>query len=400
MRGRIRKNFRRPADPDKEDASFKRVKKKRGGLRLIVRLSIAAAIAVAVFALFANWKELSPDSFVAWVEDVLGGTTGGSFPVALTGDNVSDMQEVGGNMVLLTDTATVYYNKNGGESVRRTCSYAKPLLRVAGRYAVVLETGGKRYRLETRSDIEIEKAIDGKIVTGAVSKKGDVAVVTETTQSHLSSVIVFARDGKQRYQWSTSEWMAMDVSFSSDGNSMSVVGCRAKNGEIQSTLLVFNLRDQDAHPKQYTADGTMYARVHYMNNGSVVAIGNTHLRFVNPTGELDKTVKQPDKEIVGFAFSDDGIACAMRAYGSQANGTLCLYSANGDEQYKQAYEGEFRDVCVAEDHFLLLTDRYVYEVSTAALVHKKAVEVDSLMVGAIDGKPLYLGLTAMKEILW
>jgi len=400
MRGRIRKNFRRPADPDQENQPVKRSKKRRGGLRLIVRLSIVAAILLAVFALLANWKELSPDSFVAWVEDVLGGTTGGSWPVSLTGDNVSDMEEVGGNLVLMTDTASVYYNKSGGESLRRTCSYAKPLLRTAGRYAVVLETGGKRYRLETRSDIELEKTIDGKIVTGTVSKKGDVAVVTETTQSHLSSVIVFSKEGTQRYQWSTSEWLAMDVSFSADGNSLSVVGCRARNGEMQSTLLVFDIRHQDAQPRQYTADGTLYARVKYMDNGSVVAVGNTHVRFVNPTGELDKIVENTGMEIVGYTFGDNSAACAMRPYGSQENGTLYIYSSNGDEQFKQAYEGEFRDVCVSEGNYLMLTNRFAYEMSANALVHKKAVEVDSLMIGAIDGKPLYLGLTALKELTW
>ena len=273
-------------------------------------------------------------------------------------------------------------------------------MKTAGRYAVILESGGTRYRLETRSDIELEHTVSGKIVTGAVSKKGDVAVVTEATQSHLSGVTVFSRKGEQRYQWLTAEWMAMDVSFSADGNSMSVVACRARDGAMQSTIIVFNLREEEAQPKQYLADGVLYTRVQYMDNGAVVAVGDTQLRFVNPTGELDKTVSQTDKQIVGFAFGRDSVLCAVRAYGSQENGTATIYSSAGDVKTEQDFEGEFRDTGVMHEDYLLITNRFAYCVGFDGIKQKTAVAADSLMVGAIGDKALYLGLTALGELTW
>lgn len=400
MRHRIQKNFLRPAEQEQDTFKQKRSRKRRGGLRMLVRVMIVLVALAALIALAVNWKDLAPDSFVAWVEDVVGGTTGGSYPVSLDGDNVADMQEVGGNLVMLTDTATVYYNEHGGESLRRTCSYAKPLLRVNDKYVLLLETGGYRFRLETRSDVELEHTVGGKIVTGAVSSKGDVATVLESTQSHLSEILVFSAKGKERYQWLSSDWLVLDCAFSSDGNSLAVTACKTVNGSMQSTLLVFNLRRADAVPTQYLADGTLYTRVSYTDSGTVIAIGDTHCRFVNPTGSLDAEFDMSDRRIAGVAFGDNLVAVASNAYGTQNAATVQIFSSSGDLRASHTVDGEFRDLCVSGSHVLALTDRCLYEFNDANVLHQQDVAADSLMTGTVVGHTVVLGLAELTDITW
>ncbi len=399
MRHRIRKNFLRPAAEESE-FERRRSKKRRGGLRLLVRVMIVCVALFALFVVSLNWKDIAPDNFVAWVEDVINGTTGGSYPVSLTGDNVADMRQAGGNLVMLTDTATVYYNESGGESVRRTCSYAQPLMKVNDKYVLLLETGGHRFRLETRSDSELEHTLEGKITTGNVSKKGDVAVVTEATQSHLSEVIVFSAKGETRYQWLSSDWLVIDCAFSSDGNSLAVTACATKEGSLQSTLLVFDLRSAETQPKQYHAESVLYTSVTYTESGTVIAIGDKHCRFVNPTGTLDATVSYDENEIIGHAFGENDIAVALRGYGTQDSCTVRVFSSSGDQKATHAVAGDFRDIGLYGDGFLVLTDRNLYDLKDADILHTKAVEADSLMTGAVGKTPLVLGLTELNKIEW
>lgn len=402
MRERIRKDFTKH-NPEDESRSGSRRKKKaqpRVRSRTVIRLLIVAAVLLALYGLVANWRAFTPDSFVTWMEDVLDGTTGGEWPVAITGDTVFDLQQAGGNLVALTDTDTVYFNKSGGESLRRACAYAKPMMRVNGRYVLVLETGGNRYRLETRSGVECEPMVANKINTGAVSEKGHVAVVTDSSQSHVSEVTVFDRDGDKRYQWLSSEWLVMDVSFSKDSNALAVVGCRAQNGAMQSAILIFDLRDGEAQPKQYTGEQVLYSRVQYMDSGTVAALGDTHTRFVNPTGALDTTVTYTDVELIGFSLDDAHVAIVTRPYGSQEGGTAAIYSSSGDKRFETAIEGAYRDVSVGGRGFAVLTDRYVYDLSTEALKDRGAAASDSLMVGAIDRKVLVLGMSQLQPAEW
>lgn len=405
MRERIRKDFteHNPEDEAQSGASSrKKHKKKKSPVRsrVVIRVLIVVAVIGLLAAVIVNWRAFAPDSFVSWMEDVLDGTTGGDWPVAITGDAVFDLQQAGGNLVVLTDTDTVYFNSSGGESLRRACAYAKPMMRVSGRYVLVLETGGERYRLETRSGIECEQEVGNTLRTGAVSPKGDVAVVTDSSQSHVSEVVVYDRDGDRRYQWLSSEWLVMDASFAGDGNSLAVVGCRAQNGAMQSAILVFDLRDGEAQPRQYIGDRVLYSRVQYMDSGTVAAVGDTQARFVNPTGALDTTVSYTEVELIGFCLTESEAALVTRPFGSQDGGTVTAYSSSGDKRCEQALEGAFRDVSAGGDGFLVLTDRYVYNLGKEGLRANTAVSADSLMVGSIDKRALVLGMSLLNEVIW
>ncbi len=398
MSRRTYKDFSKPAEEGTTEK--RRRKKKNSGWKLLVRFMILCVALLCLYAAVLNWKSIAPDSFVAWVDDLVDGTTGGSWPVSMTGDTVFGMEEAGANLVMVTDTAVKYYNSTGGESVKRTCAYASPMLRVTDKYVLLLETGGNRYRLETRSQIEKEQTVTGKIYTGAVSAKGDVAIVTDSSHSHVSEVTVYARSGDQRYQWLSAEWLVMDVSFSRDGNTLAVVGCRAQNGAMQSAILVFDLRGKEEQPVQYIADGVLYSRVQYMRSGTVAAIGDAQMRFVNPTGTLDTAVSYADVELIGFAFGSNELALVTRPYGSQDGGTATIYSASGDVRATQEFEGEFRDVAVRNNGFLVLSDEYLYDIDNQGLHDRAPVSADCLMAGAVEGKALVLGLTQLAGAQW
>lgn len=400
MGRKTRTDFLTPADEAKETHSETKTKRKRANMKLLLRLLIVAAVLLCLYAVAINWRYIAPDSFVSWVYDVIDGKTGGSWPVTLSGDNISDMQEAGNNMVLLTDSATVYYNASGGESVRHTCAYADPLMRVSEGYVLLLEAGGTRYRLETRAGTESEMQLQNTIYTGAVSPKGDVAVVTDSLQSYVSEVTVYSRRGTQRYQWFSSEWLVMDVAFSRDGNDLAVIGCRAVDGAMESAILVFDLRGREEQPVQYIAQQTTYTRVHFTRSGTVVAVGDTQARFVNPTGSLDVTVSLENEELIGFAFADADTMLVTRSYGSQETGTARIFSASGDCRATHTFEGAFRDAAIMRSDFLLLTDRYVYDMTHSTIKHQGISQTDSLMVGSTSGKPLVLGLTTLDVVEW
>ncbi len=400
MGRKTRTDFLTPANEAKDTRVKKTTKKKRVNMKIMLRFLIIVAVLLCLYAVATNWRYIAPDSFVSWVYDVIDGKTGGSWPVEMSGDNVSDMQEAGNNMVLLTDSATVYYNASGGESVRHTCAYADPLMRVNEGYVLLLEAGGTRYRLETRAGTESEMQLQNIIYTGAVSAKGDVAVVTDSLQSYVSEVTVYSRRGTQRYQWFSSEWLVMDVAFSRDGNELAVIGCRAADGAMESAILVFDLRGREEQPVQYIAQQTTYTRVHFTKSGTVVAVGDTQARFVNPTGSLDTVVSLENEELIGFAFADTDTMIVTRSYGSQETGTARIFSASGDCRTEHIFEGAFRDAAVMRGNFLLLTDRHVYDMTHSAVRNRAASQTDSLMVGSASGKPLVLGLTTLDVVQW
>ena len=401
MSKRTIKDFRKPAqteDAGSQPAARRRPRRKNG-LRLLIRLLIVALMVFALCLMVINWKSIAPESVVSWMDDLFGGTVSGSWPVSVKGDGVAAMNEAGSNLVMLTDTASVYYNGNGGESIRRTHAYGKPMLRTNGKYVLLAETGGSRFRLETRSSVFFEQTVSNVIYTAAVSKNGDVAVVTDSSQSHISEVTVFSQKGTQRYQWLSAEWLVIDAAFSADGNSLAVVGCRSNGGAMESTIMVFALRSSEEQPVQYTANDILYSRVAFFDNGTIAAVGDSAVRIVNPTGSLDQTVSYNNTELIGFAFNN-GVALVTRPYGSQESGTLTMLSTTGDVQLAQEFEGVFRDVSPYGGGYLLLTEHMLYDVGSGGFGRFAETAADSLMTASIGNKALVLGLTTLSEVTW
>ena len=77
MSRRTYKDFTKPA-PKEERAERRREKKKNSSLKLLGRFLLVCVALLCAYALVMNWKIIAPDSFVAWVDDVIDGTTGGS----------------------------------------------------------------------------------------------------------------------------------------------------------------------------------------------------------------------------------------------------------------------------------------------------------------------------------
>ena len=114
-------------------------RKKRTALRVAVRLLIVVAVLGTGFLLWRNWDTLAPEAVLDWVDEQLGGKKGDGYPVAITGSGVLQMEQVDGRLAVLTDTALLLYNDNGGELVRRSHGYTDPLLKTSGAYLLVME---------------------------------------------------------------------------------------------------------------------------------------------------------------------------------------------------------------------------------------------------------------------
>ncbi len=398
MSRRMIKDFSQPA-PEEEIPEIRPRKMRRHWPRVLAVLVIVSAVIMALCLLIANWDRIASVSFLSWIDNLMSASAQGSWPVSVDGEDVRAISPIGNNAVVLTDTASIYYNESGGETLRRTHAFSKPILDTAGRYVLIAEQGGNRYRLETRFDIISELTSVNTIYNVAVSEKGDIALITDSSQSHVSEVTVFSKKGEQHYQWLSSEWLVMDVCFSSDGNRLAAVSCRSTNGAMESAIMIFDLHGDQEQPVTYIDREMLYAKVNVFNNGMVTAIGDRSVRVVNPSGSLDQTISYNGEELIGFALNN-GVAVVTRSRGSQDGGRLIMLSTSGDIRLDQTFEGEFRDISSFNSGYLVLTEREIAEWNEKGVKRSAAVESDALMTQAVGNTALVLGLTQLSAVAW
>lgn len=243
-------------------------KRRRSGRSLVwmtfSRLVLVGVLLTGGYLLWQNWEKIAPDSLVIWVEEKLSGGEGGEgYPVNVAGGGVRHMSELEGNLALLSDTSFTILNSRGGEAVRRPHTFSAPLLKTAGKYAVLAETGGARLSLETRAKTLWTVTLDHPIISAAVCRNGAAAVITSGGQSYNSEIVVFDKKGKEIYRRSRKR-QAVDVAVSPGGDRVAIVSVAAENGAIKSYLEIFTFAADKEAAFTHEASGVLLAAVDYL----------------------------------------------------------------------------------------------------------------------------------------
>lgn len=369
---------------------------------VLFRLTLVMAVVLLGVLLWRNWDNLAPAALIEWFDrTVTGGDGGDGYPVDISGDSVVSMQAFGNNAALLTDTSLLVYNSSGAETVNRGHTFADPLLCTEGEYMLVAELGGNRYTLHTKKEAVSEGASAGTIVSAAVSDNGQVALVTESSQSYMSEVVVFDRKGNETFHWYSADLLVADVAFSPRQKEIAVLGLSAVDGDMRATLHVFSLSGKKEGPTHtYRATGSMMTALHYFDNGRIAAVGDTAVWVYDPDKNETAVTDFEDAVLLGYAFSDEGVGVVTRDYGESRGGMLRVITTVGNAVREIAFAGNYRHITAADRGFYLLTEDTLYQADGAGVAKTIAVSTDSLMTVEMNGKPLVLHLSMLTRCTW
>lgn len=199
--------------------------------------------------------------------------------------------------------------------MRRPHTFSAPILKTAGKYAVLAETGSTRLSLETRAQTLWSVTLEHPIISADVSRNGTTAVITSGGQSYNAEIVVFDKKGKEIYRRSRKR-QAVDVAVSPGGDRVAIASIAAENGAIKSYLEIFTFAaDKDA-AFTHEASGILLAAVDYLAGGQTVAVGDTALWIAD---EKTGALKQTDfggQQLLGYAPGDDRVALVTQAYGA------------------------------------------------------------------------------------
>lgn len=380
--------------PSHEDA--RRQRRKRARRLMWKRLITVVLVAVAVWAAWRNWDTVAPDKLLARVQDLISDTAG-TYPVDISGSNVQHLARSQNYNVTLSDSYLTYYNDKGGEVTRYSCTYSTATLRTAGKYVLVAERGGKRMLLTTRSMQLCDITAEQNILAATVNAKGQIAVLTQSTQGYAVELTVYDRRGQVLYSRKRST-SASEVALSSDGKTVALLSLEAKNGVLNTVVEAFSLSSTDAAAlTEYTAADTLLYRLDFLSNNRLVAVGENGAVVV-PTDGKEPTVYTIDgQQLLGYAVANNSVSMVVRPMGDTHGGTVIVLDKNGKETCRVSFDGEFRHLSAYGTQHLLLTDGVAQAIQQTGAGRSASVEADGQQAVLNGNHAVVLGLSAIQQ---
>ena len=370
-------------------------KKKKSAVK---RLLLLLVVLVLIVTAYANRRHFSTGSIRDWFSEIsMSRQKGDGYPLTLSGNTVLSFNELNGDPALLTDTAFLIYNGSGREIVNRQHGYGNAGMSVTRQYALLYDTDGTGYKLETKARTLFQKELTQKIISGAVSPSGVHALAT-LSKGYLGEVTVFDLKEEQLYKWYSADANIFAVALNEKGDRLAVATVNTDKGEVKSSLLVFDFGKKEPIA-QFSYPGTLILDVSYLDKNTVALVGdNKYITFTGPNKGDDVVYDYSGRHLTGYSLRQGtGAALLLSQYADNRSPSLVQINVKGATAFQKDNSDQIRDVFLGEKTTFLLMDRHIIRYTAAGEEKSKTDTADdSLRLAEVNGKLFVLSLSELR----
>lgn len=285
----MKKLHRGGSNPDGEPLSAGRVEyleaaRQRVRRRRLRRTAIilAALILVTLFATGAVGASIARvKDLVDTVHIALSPAVG--WPQQTGLGELTAVQPMSGSFVAMDEDACAVYSLGGTRLASIQSGYARPALAAGKTRFVLYNRSGNELRVESRTQNLYTKTMDSTISLCAVADAGQVAVVTDSTDS-VAKLTVYNSSMQQQLVWNlTSEQgTPLRMAFAPDSRRLAVAAVSAVGGQLTTNLYVLPLSQGD--PVCLGSENSVPQWMGWMSNGFLLVLYENRAVLYNTSG--------------------------------------------------------------------------------------------------------------------
>ena len=357
---------------------FKKINLKSKKLRhvLFTILKVVVFTALILFFVFAAAEKLNISAITDFNDNfrnrIATLTPGDGYPYQINSGAVRDITILGSNFFVLMDDQTLSLDSTAKEVKTSSHTFSNPAMNTKGSKAVVYNRNGNRYRIENRTDTLFtgETAEDEKIITAALSKKGQLALATFSDTCSSKLMVYSSNYKKVIFEWTCSQDSITSVDLSDNGKYAAVCVVGARDGEIYSKVYVFDFDYSD--PKaEFEYFGTAMVAVRFVKGDNVVALGDNMISYIK-NAKTKEDVNFDTSTLAAFDFSESGeCVIVLSQYGSTNNQVLVCYSSSFKKTCEKELKKAVKSIYMENGRISVLFDDEIVVYRTGGGVYHK-----------------------------
>lgn len=273
----------------------KRQKRRKKRIKLLILIAVAA-VAGGMYYSREKWLPKLQgigEKYQTIIND--GELAKGNFPIEISGGENYQMYFTDSIIYLMSDAYLYIYNQDGGLTDSRQHAYSNAILKTADGYALIYETGGNKFRLETERKTVYNESVDNDIVFGRLSEDGYAAIVT-CSDKYACKLIIYDDDGGVVYSRECIDRI-IDVAFDENSKGAVLSFVDAENGAVVTRSEKISFDSKKSKWKSDNFQTCCIASSSY-ENGFVV-LGDDKCAYYNNDGKC----------VADYDYSGDFAGC-------------------------------------------------------------------------------------------
>lgn len=367
-------------------------------LKISGRFRIAAWISVLIFALWlgmmfiAYRDEITVENFRFLMRNVNFRLEASTIPSEDTGGIIYSRDDgrvfavykdyfasVGNGRIMICDSS-------GNKAYDEKNSYSSPVLKSSSSYLLCFDRGGNEYSLYSYFNSLGSEKFDYPITDAAISDSGYYAVATRD-RSHYCMVNVYS-DSMKLVQTIRKNKYAVSIDISNDGSQVIVTSFYAgENGKSMTEVAVHSTSSTEPD-FVITLEGTIPYEARYLENGSIVLVGDNKVCFIDKDGKITKELDYSsiDGSTISYKIGEDRVLLLIKSGADNIGSKVLEVSADAERSFET--DRNIYKMYTAGDDTALITDGGIILISSDAKIIGELTD-DSICELLIKGQDIY-----------
>ena len=279
------------------------------GLAILIVLLIVATTAVLGGVSKKETKKSAPDNCI--------------YPVDT--EEILDMRDYADGLAVLKTGSLCYIDDVGIEIAAHEHAYGTPVLRTAGRYALLFDRGGTALRLEKDAKITEELPFESALTNAEICKNGVYGYVLNASEGYQSHFYVFNEKGEKLFEWGSASDYVTLLKLNENGKKAALVSFVTENGEYSSKVISFDFNASEPLFSVELKKTTVFA-VKYQSGGAIAVFADNGVYTISKNGEIETVRSYSTSEINSAAVTDAGLSgLSLNLYGNEHTGEISVY---------------------------------------------------------------------------
>lgn len=166
-----------------------------------------------------------------------------------------------------------------------------------------------------------------KIYNVKIANNNSVAILSDSLH-YASCVRVLDPNNKQIFNWNCTDSYVVNAAFSPDSKKIAVVSLKSSEGNIQSTISIFDLKSGKLNNRINISD--LIFDIIYSTSEKIVAITRNSVYFFNQDLQRFTTYDFKNEELLKFNYSNNIIALCFKKYSNGASSKIVTLNFAGN----------------------------------------------------------------------
>ena len=306
--------------------------KKRNPLLRLVTFILTAVLLLGALALVVFRDRWNVDALVRTLRyyNIERNDSGEAVPFDHGGKDTDIYTLLDGNMLLCSPNYLQLYAQSGTSYIDKSIAFQRPVIRTAGRNAIVFDVGGKDYFLISGRELVYQGTLDGNrsIISANICSNGQYAIVS-TERGYKGVVNLYRSAGDLAATWGVSSEFVSDCALMDNGNTLVILSIGQDGSSFRSTLKYHTVGTEEP-----------FATAELFNNvvldlkvqgDTLWALGENQVSAHTANGTLLGSYDYTNGYLKQYSLSGDGYATLLiGTYRAGSLGSLVMVSANGE----------------------------------------------------------------------